>query len=114
MAWERIVNEIMSRKALLGSVLQHASPLAVADGVLTIALSGNHFHREMLGERVSRDLVTQVLRRHLPGVTRFELDATGAGGGGAREHPAVQTALNVFPGEVVAVRQRAQEEGESS
>ncbi len=101
----------MAKKALLGSVLQHATPLAIADGVLTIALGGNHFHKEMLSDRANRELINQALARHIPSARRFELDATGATLGGARSHPAVQAALSAFPGEVVAVRPRAREEG---
>jgi DNA polymerase-3 subunit gamma/tau len=110
--WQRVVSEIMAKKALLGSVLQHATPLAVADGVLTLALAGNHFHQELITDRANRELINQVLQQHLPGARRFELDASGGSGGGARNHPAVQAALNVFQGEVVAVRPRTPEEGE--
>src|SRR5262249_7171671 len=111
-SWQRIVAEIMAKKALLGSVLQHATPVAVADGVLQLALAGNHFHRDLLGERTNRELINQAVQKHLPGAHRFELDADGGGAGGARNHPAVQAALNAFQGEVVAVRPRAPEEGE--
>ncbi|PWU22564.1 MAG: hypothetical protein C5B48_09945, partial [Candidatus Rokuibacteriota bacterium] len=111
-SWQRIVAEIMAKKALLGSVLQHATPVAVTDGVLQLALAGNHFHRDLLGERANRELINQAVQKHLPGAHRFELDADGGGAGGARNHPAVQAALNAFQGEVVAVRPRAPEEGE--
>ena len=111
--WQRAVGEIMTKKPLLGSVLQHATPLAIADGVLTIALAGNHFHKELLTDHASRELINQALSRHLPGARRFELDAAGPAGGGARAHPAVQAALSVFQGEVVAVRPRGPEEGVS-
>jgi DNA polymerase-3 subunit gamma/tau len=110
-SWQRVVSDVMAKKALLGSVLQHATPLAVADGVLQIGLGGNHFHKELLAERANRDLVTQALQQHVPGARRFEVDA-GEATGGARNHPAVRAALNVFQGEVVSVRPRAPEEGE--
>jgi hypothetical protein len=110
-SWQRVVADVMAKKALLGSVLQHATPLAVADGVLQLGLGGNHFHKELLADRANRDLVTQVLQQHVPGARRFEVDA-GEAGGGARNHPAVRAALNVFQGEVVSVRPRAPEEGE--
>ena len=109
--WQRVVNDIMARKALLGSVLQHATPVAVTDAVLTVAIEGNHFHKELLNDRGNRELINQAVSQHLSGVRRFELDAAGGGAGGARNHPAVQAALSVFQGEVVAVRPRAQEEG---
>src|SRR5262245_53536680 len=111
-SWERVVSDVMAKKALLGSVLQHATPLAVADGVLQLGLGGNHFHKELLTERGNRDLVTQALQQHVPGARRFEIDA-GDTGGGARNHPAVRAAVNMFQGEVVAVRPRTPEEGES-
>ena len=114
-AWERVVADVTKRKALLGSVLQHASPLRVQDGVLTLALQASGFHREMLNDRGNRELINEAVQRHVAGAQRFELDsAAGATGpGGARSHPAVQAALNAFQGEVVAVRPRTPEEGES-
>jgi DNA polymerase-3 subunit gamma/tau len=110
--WARVVGEIMGKKALLGSVLEHATPLGLADGVLTLALAGNHFHRELLADRANRELVNQVVQQHLPGARRIEVDAGSGGGGGARNHPAVQAAVSAFEGEVVAVRPRAPEGGE--
>jgi DNA polymerase III subunit gamma/tau len=112
-SWQRVVGEVMAKKPLLGTVLQHAIPLGVSDGVLTLTLTGNHFHKEMLADRANRELITPILQRHVPGVQRFELDASAGGAGGARNHPAVQAALNVFQAEVVAVRPRGPEEGES-
>jgi DNA polymerase III subunit gamma/tau len=115
-AWERVVGEVLKRKALLGSVLQHASPLRVEQGVLTLALQASGFHREMLNDRGNKDLINEAVQRHVASARRFELDtnaATPAGGGGARNHPAVQAALSTFQGEVVAVRPRSPEEGES-
>ena len=113
-AWERVVTDVMKRKAVLGSVLQHATPLRVEGGVLTLALQASGFHREMLNDRSSKELINEAVQRHVASARRFELDANGgAAGGGARNHPAVQAALSAFPGEVVAVRPRSPEEGES-
>ena len=114
-AWERVVTDVMKRKALLGSVLQHATPLRVEDGVLTLALQASGFHREMLNDRGNKELINEAVQRHVASARRFELDPNGvapAGGGGARNHPAVQAALSAFQGEVVAVRPRTPEEGE--
>jgi DNA polymerase-3 subunit gamma/tau len=114
LAWERVVADVTKRKALLGSVLQHASPLRVEDGVLTLALQASGFHREMLNDRGNKELINEAVQRHMASARRFELDANGAAaGGGARSHPAVQAALSAFQGEVVAVRPRSPEEGES-
>jgi hypothetical protein len=115
-AWVRVVTDVMKRKAVLGSVLQHATPLRVEGGVLTLALQASGFHREMLNDRGSKELINEAVQRHVASARRFELDATdgaAGGGGGARNHPAVQAALSAFQGEVVAVRPRTPEEGES-
>jgi hypothetical protein len=116
--WQRVIAEVMKKKALVGSVLQGATPLGVEAGVLMLALTGNHFHRDRLAEPGNREVINQAVQQLIPGARRFEIDAgggAGAGAGGrARNHPAVQAALNVFQGEVVAVRPRAPEEGESS
>ena len=109
-----MVGDVLKRKALLGSVLQHAAPLRVEQGVLTLALQASGFHREMLSDRANTELINEAVQRHVPSARRFELDtnATTPAGGGARNHPAVQAALSAFPGEVVAVRPRSPEEGE--
>jgi hypothetical protein len=115
-AWERVVTDVMKRKAVLGSVLQHATPLRVENGVLTLALQASAFHREMLNDRGSKELINEAVQRHVASARRFELDTNGGAaspGGGARNHPAVQAALSAFQGEVVAVRPRTPEEGES-
>jgi len=112
-AWERVITDLLKRRAVLGSVLQHATPLRVEGGVLTLALQASAFHREMLNG--NKELINEVVQRHVAGARRFELDASAtapAGGGGARNHPAVQAALSAFQGEVVAVRPRTPEEGE--
>jgi len=107
--WQRVVDEVMRRKPTLGAVLAQSKPGAVRDGELTVVLSGNHFHREMLSDGASRELVLQALRRHLPGVERFRISAEDEGGGGVATHPAVQAAMAEFQGEVVAVRPRSPE-----
>jgi DNA polymerase-3 subunit gamma/tau len=115
LAWERVVGDVMKRKALLGSVLQHAVPVRVEEGVLILALQASGFHHEMLNDRGNKELINEAVQRHVAAARRFELDANGgaAGAGGARSHPAVQAALSAFQGEVVAVRPRSPEEGES-
>ena len=68
----------------------------------------------MLAERGNKALINEAVQRHMAPARRFELDVNGgAAGGGARNHPAVQAALSAFQGEVVAVRPRTPEEGES-
>jgi len=110
-AWERVVDEVMRRKATLGAVLAQAEPRSVSEGTLTIVLTGNHFHREMLADSANRDVIVQVVRRYVQGVERIDVQAGGAGPGGVAAHPDVQAAVAEFQGEVVAVRPR-QPEGE--
>jgi DNA polymerase-3 subunit gamma/tau len=108
-SWQRVVDEVMRRKPTLGAVLAQSKPGAIRDGELTILLSGNHFHREMLADTGNRDVVVQALRRSVPGVERFRVSADDDGGGGIASHPAVQAAVAEFQGEVVAVRPRSPE-----
>jgi hypothetical protein len=103
------VDEVMRRKPTLGAVLAQTKPGAVREGELTLVLSGNHFHREMLADSASRDVVLQALRRNIPGVERYRVSAEDDGGGGVATHPAVQAAVAEFQGEVVAVRPRSPE-----
>ena len=110
--WSHAANEILKKKALLGSVVQHGVPLRLEGGVLTIGLAASPFHREMLNDRANRDIITHAVQQHIPGARRFEIAAEAAVVGGAVNHPAVQAVVAMFQGEVVAVRPRAPEEGE--
>ena len=109
--WQRVVEDVMRRKPTLGAVLAQTRPSGLRDRELTVVLTGNHFHREMLADSANRDLVAQALRRHVAGAERFGVVTEDEGGGGvaATEHPAVQAAMNEFQGEVVAVRPRLPE-----
>jgi DNA polymerase III subunit gamma/tau len=109
-AWQRVVEEVMAKKPTLGAVLAQTRAGSVTDGELTVILSGNHFHREMLADTANRDVVLHALRRHVAGVERFKVSAEGEGGGrGTTDHPAVQAVVEAFQGEVVAVRPRLPE-----
>ncbi len=111
--WTRAVEEILKKKALLGSVVQHAVPQRLEGGVLTVGLIASAFHREMLGERANREIITQAVQLHIPGARRVEIASEGDVPSGAVNHPAVQAAVATFQGEVVAVRPRVPEEGEA-
>jgi len=102
----------LRKKALLGSVVQHAVPQRLEGGVLTVGLVASAFHREMLGERANREIITQAAQQHIPGARRVEIATEGDVPTGAVNHPAVQAAVSMFQGEVVAVRPRVPEEGE--
>jgi len=111
--WARAVEDILKKKALLGSVVQHGVPLKLDGPVLTIGLVASPFHREMLNDRANREIITHAVQQHIPGARRVEIAAEAAAAGGAVNHPAVQAAVAMFQGEVVAVRPRAPEEKET-
>src|SRR5438128_9061753 len=107
--WDRVVEEVMRKRPTLGTVLTQARPGAVSDGELTIVLTGNHFHREMLADTANRELVVQAVRRHVAGADRINLVGAGEGAGGVAQHPVAQAAIAEVQGEVVAVRPRLPE-----
>jgi DNA polymerase-3 subunit gamma/tau len=108
-AWERVVEEIMAKKPMLGAVLAQATPVSLSDGELTVAVTGNHFHRELLADRANRDLVLTIVRRYVRDVDRLTITEAPGGTGEIKAHPAVQAAIAEFEGEVVAVRPRPPE-----
>ncbi|OLC32858.1 MAG: DNA polymerase III, subunit gamma and tau [Candidatus Rokubacteria bacterium 13_1_40CM_4_69_5] len=107
-AWERVVEEVMGKKPMLGAVLAQATPVSLSDGELTVGVMGNHFHRELLADRGNRDLVLEIVRRYVRDVDRLTI-AEAPGTGELKAHPAVQAAIAEFEGEVVAVRPRPPE-----
>jgi len=111
--WARVIDEVKTRKIMLGSLLDQARQGSIVDGELTIVLTGSRFQRDTLNERANRDLILQAVRKYLPEVERISVaegDVTSLGD--VRSHPAVEAAIAEFDGEVVVVRPR-QTEGES-
>ncbi|MGH7313976.1 MAG: hypothetical protein ACREJV_12450, partial [Candidatus Rokuibacteriota bacterium] len=108
-AWQRVVDDVMRKKPMLGAVLAQATPLGVAGGELSIAVAGNHFHRELLTDRANRELVLAGVRRCLGDVERLSVSESPGTAKDVTAHPAVQAALTEFEGEVVAVRPRPPE-----
>jgi DNA polymerase-3 subunit gamma/tau len=109
--WQRVVEDVMRRKPVVGAVLAQARPVSVRGGELQVVLSGNQFHLDQLTAPTNRDLIVQAVRRHVPGAARFEVvsEAASGGGGSVTDHPAVQAAIAELQGEVVAVRPRLPE-----
>jgi hypothetical protein len=111
--WGLVVAHVMRRRALLGTVLQHATPLGLAAGVLTVSLGGGPFHRELLADQANRELINQALQQHVPGARRIHVDTDAPAQSDARSHPAVQAAVEAFQGDIVAVRPRVPGEGDT-
>jgi DNA polymerase-3 subunit gamma/tau len=110
--WQRVMEEVTKRKPTLGAILAQTRPGAINDRELTVVLSGNHFHREMLADAANRETLLAAIRKHVAGVERFSVSAGDDSAGGVSAHPAVKAAIAQFEGEVVAVRPRLPE-GES-
>ena len=111
-AWQRVVEEVMGKKAMVGAILAQARPLRLHGGELSLALTVSQFQRDLLSDRANREIVMQAIQRSIAGATDFVLAADNGGGGsggGPASHPAVQAAIAEFGGEVVAVRPRPRE-----
>jgi DNA polymerase-3 subunit gamma/tau len=108
-AWQRVVDEVNRKKPMLGGMLTQVVPGALINGTLTIVLSGTGFHREMLTDTANKELLTQLVRRHVAGAERIEVAMQGEGDASPSGHPAVKAAKEIFQGEVVAVRPRPPE-----
>jgi DNA polymerase-3 subunit gamma/tau len=111
-AWARVVEEVKTRKIMLGSLLEQAHQGAIVDGELTIVLTGSRFQRDTLNERANRELVLQAVRKYISGIERISVAEGDSGPGDIRSHPAVKAAIEEFDGEIVTVRPR-QAEGDS-
>jgi hypothetical protein len=111
-AWQRVVDEVMGKKPMLGTILAQGKPLGVTGGELALQLTASQFQRDLLADRANREIVVQAIRRSIDGADRFTLatDSSGSGSGPAG-HPAVRAAIAEFGGEVVAVRPRPREGG---
>ena len=110
-AWQRVVEEVSGKRALLGAVLAQVRPAGIDRGALTLVLAGNHFHRDRLLEPVAQDVLGQAVRRWVTGAERFTIAMEGEMDASALAHPAVQAAMTEFQGEIVAVRARSPEGG---
>jgi hypothetical protein len=105
-----VVEDVMGKKPMLGTILAQAKPLGVSGGEVSLALVASQFQRDLLADRANREIVGQAIRRSIAGADRFTLVAdNGGAGGGPTAHPAVQAAIAQFGGEVVAVRPRSRE-----
>jgi len=94
---------------MLGGMLAQVAPRGVTNGTLTIVLAGTGFHRDMLSDTANKELLTQLVRRHVAGAERVDIVMQGETDAGPSGHPAVKAAKDIFQGEVVAVRPRLPE-----
>jgi len=107
-AWRQIVAEVTRIRPTLGHLLAEAVVVSEDEGRLTISVpNGNAFTQDQLRNPSSRELLVETARRVRPEVRDvvFTTEAAAGGGGGpAADHPVVQAAMELFNGEVTAVR----------
>jgi DNA polymerase-3 subunit gamma/tau len=121
--WRQIVEEVTRVRPLLGRLLADAVVLSEEDGRLSVAVpNGSAFAQDQIRSRDNRQLLVDTAQRLRPG-TRDVVVTAGAArpgpGAAVTEHPAVQAAVTLFEGEVVAVqpvepRERRTTSGEGS
>ena len=107
--WQKVVTEVSGLRPTLGAVLAQGEPVHIVERRLVIALpgNGNAFHKDLIEDRSNRQLLCETLKRHFPEADDVTFSAPGEESG-VREHPTVQAALQVFGGEIVAVRRPAE------
>jgi DNA polymerase-3 subunit gamma/tau len=105
--WGRIVAEVTRLRPTLGHLLAEAAIASDEGGRLTVSVpNGNPFTQDMVRDRANRQLVLDAARRVRPDVREvvFTSAATSEPGPSVTGHPAVQAAVELFDGEVAAVR----------
>jgi DNA polymerase-3 subunit gamma/tau len=105
--WPRIVAEITRIRPTLGHLLADAVLVSDEDGRLTVAVSnGNAFVQDQVRNRDNRQLVLEAARRVRPDVQQvvFTTGPAPTPAGPVAEHPVVRAAVELFDGEVTAVR----------
>jgi DNA polymerase-3 subunit gamma/tau len=111
--WARVVSEVMRARPMLGHRLAEGALIADEGSRLVVSLpNGDPFTQDML--RQYRQQILDAARRVRPDLREVQFTsatpgspAPGAPGGPVTAHPAVQAAVELFDGEVTAVRPAA-------
>ena len=110
-AWRQIVAEVTRLRPTLGHLLDDARVVSDEGGRLTVAVpGGGAFVRDRLREPATRELLVEVARRTRADLRDVSVTAGQPPGGapaGVADHPVVQAAMELFNGEVAAVRPAA-------
>jgi len=98
----------------LGHLLAGAS-VVEEEGRLTVSVpNGSTFAQDQLRDRANRQLLLEAARRVLPTVRDVVVAADAPGGAAVAGHPTVQAAVDLFNGEVTAVRPAPPGSGEAT
>ena len=104
--WSALIQEVSSKKKLIGTFLGEGKPVTLTNGTLTVGFSQkNKFHRETLESPANRKLIEEILSELLNQkihITFETLQAEEAPSEGNTPHdPIVKLSLDVFNGNVV-------------
>ncbi|MGH7263407.1 MAG: hypothetical protein ACREMB_00940, partial [Candidatus Rokuibacteriota bacterium] len=106
--WQRIVAEVMRLRPTLAHLLAEAVIVTDEGGRLSVAVpNGSAFTQDQVRDQGNRQIVLEAARRVRPDVRELVLTtgpAAGSPGGAVTSHPAVRAAVELFNGEVTAVR----------
>jgi DNA polymerase-3 subunit gamma/tau len=109
--WRQIVAEVTRLRPTLGHLLDDARVVSDEGGRLTVAVpNGGAFVQDRLREPATRELLVEVARRTRADLRDVSVTAGLPPGGapaGVAEHPVVQATMELFNGEVAAVRPAA-------
>jgi hypothetical protein len=109
--WRQIVAEVTRLRPTLGHLLEDARVVSDEGGRLTVAIpNGGAFVQDRLREPATRELLVEVARRTRADLRDVSVTAGQPPGGapaGVVDHPVVQAAMELFNGEVAAVRPAA-------
>jgi DNA polymerase-3 subunit gamma/tau len=109
--WTRVVGEVMRARPMLGHRLAEGALIADEGARLVVSLpNGDPFTQDML--RQYRPQILEAARRVRPDVRDVQFTSGPAGGAApagasVSDHPTVQTAVELFDGEITAVRPAA-------
>jgi DNA polymerase-3 subunit gamma/tau len=108
--WARVVGEVMRARPMLGHRLAEGAVIADEGARLVVSLpNGDPFTQDML--RQYRQQILEAARRVRPDVRDVQFTSASPGapavGTPVSDHPTVQTAVELFDGEITAVRPAA-------
>jgi DNA polymerase-3 subunit gamma/tau len=106
--WQRIVAEVMRLRPTLAHLLADAVIVTDEAGRLSVAVpNGSAFTQDQVRDQGNRQIVLEAARRVRPDVRELVMTtgpAAAGPGGAVTSHPAVRAAVELFNGEVTAVR----------
>lgn len=111
--WREVVAELTRVRPTLGRMLAEAAVVADEGDRLVVTLpNGNAFVRDQVRQRANQQLLLQAARRWRPGLREVAVSTPPGGAPPAATDPQVQVVLEIFDGELTAVRRADGEAGQ--